>query len=355
MKTFLGVLVALGVVVGIFLLWRFAGESRAQLLKALQSDFDTGDLDGMITRADRVLEGTRDDVDALLAAATAYAMKWSVGFAERENGAKAIEYADRALQISPDHSEALRIKAYAFEIQERYEEAHATYDKALASDPLNFQALSNKGHAYDLQGNHIEAEKFYQRSLQVNPTGEHALLNVARLYLRQNKFPEAKTALETLGVTSQNVRFRAEAYQNLAELLRAEMNYAEAKVAIEKSIELDPAVPQAWVTRGRIRMMGFLDDEGPEEVIEAEIQGYADKAISLNPNQAAAYTLLYDLYSGVGDTAKRDLYKTRALEAINKDITLGQQERTALRSYLESEITVVESREGGDEAGSDPR
>jgi tetratricopeptide (TPR) repeat protein len=354
MRKFLGVVIVVVVVIGFVLAWRFSGVNKTQLLQDLQSDFNSGNLDGMIARADRVLEGTSDDIDALLAAATAYAMKGSVGFSERENGNKAIEYADRVLLISPDHSEALRIKAYAFEIQERYDEAHATYDKAIASNPNNFQALSNKGHAYDLQGNHAEAEKFYRQSLQVNPTGEHALLNVARLYIRQNKFPEAKAALEKLGESSQNVRFRAEAYQNLAELLRSDMNYPEAKVAIEKSIAFDPAVPQAWVTRGRIRMMAFIEEEGSEASIEGDIKEYANKALALNPHQAAAYTLLYDLYSGIGDTQKRDLYKQQALEAIDKDITLGQQERTALRSYLESDITVVEQPAGDESSASPP-
>jgi tetratricopeptide (TPR) repeat protein len=139
------------------------------------------------------------------------------------------------------------------------------------------------------------------------------------------------------------MRFRAEAYQNLAEVLRAEMNYPEAKTAIERSIELDPAVPQAWVTRGRIRMMGFLEeDEDGQGKIDGDVQQYAERALTLNPNQASAYTLLYDLYGGRGDTSKRDMYKQKAFEAIDKDISLGQKERAALRSYLESEITVVQ-------------
>jgi hypothetical protein len=90
-------------------------------------------------------------------------------------------------------------------------------------------------------------------------------------------------------------------------------------------------------------MMGFLEeDEDGQGKIDADIQEYADKALALNPNQASAYTLLYDLYGGRGDTKKRDLYKQKALDAIGKDISLGQQERTALRSYLEAEITVVQ-------------
>lgn len=321
------------------------GSQRDEQLKALHSSYDAGDLDGVIAGADRALESDRADIDALLAAATAYAMKGSVGFTERANGTKAIEYADRVLKIEPEHSEALRIKAYAFEIQERYDEAHRYYDRALSSNPKNFQALSNKGHAYDLQGNLSEAEKFYRQSLAVNETGEHALLNISRLYVRQGKYEEAKESLTRLATTSANARFKAEAYQNLAEVFRTQMNYVEARSAIEKSLALDPAVPQAWVTRGRVRMMAFLDGEDGEELIEANVQEYADKAISLNPNQASAFTMLYDMASAKGDTQRRDMYKQKALEALQRDISLGQQERQSLKNYLEAEIVVVQDQD----------
>ena len=349
MKKVLVAFMGLGALgIAAILLLQSAANHKSAILNAFQSDFDSGNLDAMVARADGVLAGSQDDIDALLAAATAYAMKGSVGFSERENGSKAIEYADRVLRISPDNSEAFRVKGYALEIQERYDEAHANYDKAIANDPRNFQALSNKGHAYDLQGNLGEAEKFYQRSLEVNPNGDHALLNISRLYIRQKRLPEAKRSLETLGENSRNNRFRAEAYQNLAELLRAEMNYKEAKAAIDKAIELDPSVPQAWVTRGRVRMMAFIEEEeATHAAIEGDIRQSAEKATALNPNAAAAYTLLYDLYTGKGDAEKRAIYKQKALEAIDKDITLGQEERKALRSYLESEISVVQESDGG--------
>lgn len=324
---------------------------RHEQLKALQSSYDAGNLDGVIAQANNALGRNNADIDALLAAATAYAMKGSVGFTEKENGTKAIEYADRVLKVEPENSEALRIKGYAFEIQEKYDDAHRYYDQAIASNPKNFQALSNKGHAYDLQGNLNEAEKFYRQSLAVNETGEHALLNISRLYLRQGKYEEAKGSLTRLATTSANARFKAEAYQNLAEVLRTQMNYAEARTAIEKSLELDPAVPQAWVTRGRVRMAGFLESEDSEETIEADVQQYADKALSLNPNQASAYAMLYDMASAKGDTQRRDMYKQKALEALERDISLGQQERQSLKSYLEAEIVVVQDQ-GGEGEGT---
>jgi hypothetical protein len=95
-------------------------------------------------------------------------------------------------------------------------------------------------------------------------------------------------------------------------------------------------------------MMAFIEEEeATHAAIEGDIRQSAEKATALNPNAAAAYTLLYDLYTGKGDAEKRAIYKQKALEAIDKDITLGQEERKALRSYLESEISVVQESDGG--------
>jgi tetratricopeptide (TPR) repeat protein len=340
-KAILGGVIIGGILGGLLVVSLKRAEIEASL-EAFRARYDEGDLDGVIAQARGALERNTEDVDALLAAATAYAMKGSVGFSERSNGQKAIEYADRALKLAPENAEALRIKAYALEIQERYDEAHQYYDRAIASNPNHYQALSNKGHAHDLQGDLVEAEKWYQRSLAVNPKGEHALLNISRLYLRQRKYTEAKESLLALIASSTNLRFQAEGYQNLAEVYRGEMNYSEAKKAIERSLELDPAVPQAWVTRGRIRMVSFLDDEEGEKTLVSDVTDYANKALEIHPQQASAYALLFDLTSATGDVAQRDTYRAKALDAIDKDISLGQREREALRNYLGAEITATE-------------
>jgi hypothetical protein len=95
-------------------------------------------------------------------------------------------------------------------------------------------------------------------------------------------------------------------------------------------------------------MMAFIEEEeATHAAIEGDIRQYVEKAIALNPNAAAAYTLLYDIYTGKGDAERRAIYKQKALEAIDKDITLGQEERKALRSYLESEISVVQESDVG--------
>jgi len=94
-----------------------------------------------------------------------------------------------------------------------------------------------------------------------------------------------------------------------------------------------------------VRMASFFEGDDGEEVIESDVQVYADKALALNPNQASAYAMLYDIASAKGDVLRRDMYKQKALDALERDITLGQQERQSLRNYLEAEIVVVKDQD----------
>jgi tetratricopeptide (TPR) repeat protein len=322
---------------------RFAAPRHPTSLETerqFQADYNGGNLEGMIQRATEELSRDQQNISALLAAATAYAMKGSIGFSERSNGVKAIQYADKVLILEPSNSEAYRIKGYSYEIQEIYEVAHQMYDQSIKLNPSNFQALSNKGHAYDLQGDTRNAEEFYKRSLETNPKGEHALLNISRLYIRASRFRDAKNSLKTLVESSSNVRFKAEGYQILAEIYRTEMDYPRAEMAIELSTGLDGNVPQAWVTRGRVRLVSLMDQPEAEGAIRDEVKQYAQKALTLHPHQASAYTLLFDMYGVFGLTAEREEAKQRALRALEQDITLGQNERTALKSYLMSDVVV---------------
>lgn len=316
---------------------------RGSHLEQFRSDFNSGDLNKVIADAEEILRKDKDNVEALLAIATTYAMRGSVSFSEKENGTKAIEYADQALALDPTNSEAFRIKGYAYEIQELYPQAHENYDKAIGADPTNFQALSNKAHAYDLQGDWDKAEALYKQSLEVQPRGEHALLNIGRLYARKGKAEEAKTALEQLVATSPSIRFKAEGNQILAEILRGQEKYGEAKKAIEQATLLDPMVPQAWVSRGRIELGLYMQELGPPDAVIQSISGYAQKALQINPNQASAFVLLSDVALLANDTAKREDYKQRALAAIDRDITLGAAEKQSLREYLTTTV-IVEDR-----------
>lgn len=318
-------------------------ERNPALLAKLSSEYNKGNYDALILEAETVLESDPRNVDALNSIATAYAMKGSIGFSEKENGLQSIAFADQAIAIDPSNSEAYRIKGYAFEIQEQYSDAHQNYDKAIELDPKNFQALSNKGHAYDLQGDLIMAENFYRSSIDIYPQSEHVLLNIARLYVRQSRFDSAKQKLYTLISTSKNLRYQAEAYQTMAEIHRRESDYHSARMAIDSAIALDPQFPQAWVTSGRIHLRSLFDKSSEAEIerVLDIVRVSAEKALALNPNQATAHLLLSDSMIAGKDSVMRQTYKERALKAIDYDITLGQEEKKALKEFIQTKVKVV--------------
>jgi hypothetical protein len=47
------------------------------------------------------------------------------------------------------------------------------------------------------------------------------------------------------------------------------------------------------------------------------------------------------MYGVFGQADEREAAKTKALDALEQDITLGRNERRALRAYLLSDVTVV--------------
>lgn len=305
--------------------------------------FDSKNYDQAIVQATEKLATQPDELETLLLLAATYAQKGSVSFKEDDNALKAIEYADKAIAIDINSSEAYRIKGYAYEIMEKYKEAHENYDKAIVLDPKNSLAISNKGHAYQLEGREDKALALYESSLKINPNNSHALLNLARLQAKKSKFEEAKITLNGLFASTPHVRFEAEGYQLLAFIYLSEQDYDGAFDAIEKSISLDDTVPQSWVLQAQLNFGTLLDAESDAELQEilADINSDLQKALSINPNQTSAYILLSEIQVVTGDKATREEYKKKALEAVDLDITLGKSEKESARRYLNSKIKVI--------------
>lgn len=317
-------------------------------LNSLQSDYDNGKYDELILKAETRLQEDPEDIEALRAVATTYAMKGSVGFSEKGNGTKALEYADRILSRDPANSEAYRIKGYAHEIQEQYDQAHQNYDKAIELDPKNFQALSNKGHAYDLQGNLDEAENYYLQSIQKNINGEHVLVNLSRLYIRRGQIDKAKEYTSRVTSISNNSRLKSEAYQIRGELHRRLGEYDAALADINIGLALDHSVPQLWVTRGYLYVRKALEINGRPDNLQ-QAWDSAERALSINPNQAAALTLKYDIELARNNKEGAQQFRQQALNALKSDITLGVNEKDKLRFYLENDFQLISSTSSNDD------
>ncbi len=340
-------------IIGAGIYW-FSQTRTSKVIDNIGADYNRGNLDSAIAEAENLLAKNPNNIQALLAIASAYAQKGSLTFKEEENAKKAIEYADRALALDSKNSEAFRIKGYANEIQELYSEAHSNYNKAIEYDPKNSQAYSNKGHAYDLEGNIVEAEKLYVKAIEVSPSNDHALLNLGRLYIRQEKFESARTTLDSLLSSSPNNRMKGEAYQLLSYIYYNEENFDAALEAIKSGLDFDPNMSTAWVTKAKIEL-GTALDMGTQEELDAlikQVKEDLDKALAINPNQAEAYLTFSEIEIITGDRAKELDFRDKALQAIPLDITLGKAEKEAMKRYIESQIKITNSSSMPPESGT---
>lgn len=314
-----------------------------KIYSKIEQKFDNLDYDGAITSAEKKIVNQPNDIDALLLLAATYAQKGSVSFHEEDNAQKAIMYADQVIALDPLNSEAYRIKGYALEIQEQYELAHTNYDKAIELNKENSLAYSNKGHAYDLEGKEDEAVKWYGSALKINPNNSHALLNLARVQTRKEQFDAAEITLDSLFASQPHDRFKAEGYQILAYIKSYQEDFGPAYDAIEKSLSIDPTIPQSWVLQARLNLgeVFEIDNETEMKELLASVEADAKKALAINPNQTSAYIVLSEMQVISSNKTLKEEYRQKALQAIDLDITLGKAEKENVRRYLTSKIKVI--------------
>lgn len=320
------------------LVWYFYFYTDYQL-KKVANDFYSGNLDTAITQLETIVNRDKKSADAYLLLATVYSQKGSVSFNEEEYALKAIEAANKSLELEANNAEAYRIIGYSYEIMEKYSEAEVAYVKALEINPNFSLAYSNLGHSYDLRGDLVKAEELYLKALSFDEFNFHALNNLARVYLRNDKPEDAEKYLNISVEKNPDNRMNGEAYQMLSIIERTYRNNMEKSTEyLQKSLSYDQNIPQVWVELGMNKLSQLpyvqVKEEWDEGIIEAE--SYVAKALAINPNQTSAYLLWALLSSYKGDFVMAEEKRLKGLEVVDQDITLGQQEKAQNKSILES-------------------
>lgn len=93
------------------------------------------------------------------------------GFYKRDNN-KAIHFAKKALELSPDHDKALNNLAVFYGNNGDDVEAINTLRDLIKSDPQNAKALTNLGTIFSKNGHQIKAAEFYIKALSITPDDE---------------------------------------------------------------------------------------------------------------------------------------------------------------------------------------
>jgi tetratricopeptide (TPR) repeat protein len=319
-------------------------------LQAAQSAYNSNDFSAAIDNADAVLAIDPNNVQALIAKATALAQEGSVTFQEQMYGTEAIAVAQQALAIDPQNADAWRIIGYANEIMQNYTAAEAAYEKSLAIDPNDALTLSQQAHSYDLQGDVTKAEAGYKAALLIDPTLDQAEMGMARIYSDTHDFALALPLFESVASSTQNARTRAEALYSAGAINSSQGNDAAAMTLFTKSATADATYP--------LPLVGIAAEQFGEAIGASSTLTDADRAnllqISMSTLQnalktdpdltTAAYQAGVEL-AAMGQQAQALQLFDEAQRIAPLDITLSAAEKQAVLAQITAAKTYISQQQ----------
>ncbi|MDX1643602.1 MAG: tetratricopeptide repeat protein [Thermoanaerobaculia bacterium] len=118
-------------------------------------------------------------------------------YLEDEQYDRALEMADRLLEVDPGNAEALGIRYEVYRRQGDEEKMEAALEELQASDPERIvDAYYKQGTLLFENGEAEEAVEAFQRVLRADPDHPRANYQLGRCYLSLNRLEEARTHLE---------------------------------------------------------------------------------------------------------------------------------------------------------------
>ncbi len=305
------------------------------------SSQNQGKMDDAIKIAQDILDKKPGEISSLLNLAEAYVNKGSHDHEESEYGPKALQIIDQVLSKDPNNAEAYRIQGYAFEIQEKFEEALVSYNKSIEINSNNSDTYNSRGHAYELMGQYQLAQDDYLKSYEIDPENPNVQMNLARIYLSKGDEAKAKEFAEKVVNTNNgNTLFyiKASAYSVLGQIASNSGNKVLAAENFSKAIELLPTFVSGYT--GRAQAMIFSGEVLSEDY-KVKIFNDLNKVIELDPNSSWAYYLFGKFYE---KNKNYDLslnnYK-KALEVLPADLGFDTSSRDLVAKKYQEKIDLV--------------
>lgn len=311
--------------------------------------FDAGDYDTAIRDAEAYLVKYPNDVNAYVTLANAYLQKGSIEFEESENADKAIELLSVAMTLDPGDARIYELLGYSYEIKEDYSRAIGYYDQAVELVEGNSDALGSRGHMYELSGDYTKAEADYNESLSYDPENELTLINLAKLYMKTDRTEtyDVEGMLDKVLAISNSDRNIATALQVLGVLYSERGDEVEARALFNDALGYDDRLTSAWMGRAfsdlNLLASGLAEDESEEELLFDAVMESVLETLEINENQATAYMIGGIVMGMVGESDPEREFYVAGLESVDNDITLGANEKEAVRAVLEELIADVDA------------
>jgi adenylate cyclase len=179
--------------------------------------------------------------------AAAYARLSIITFAEYvnqwndagpENLTRAMELAQKAIELDDTEAQAHISLAIALTWMRRPDEAERAAERAVALDPNSADAYTSLGNIRDFQGRHEDAVALYTRAHRLDPQFDMSLHFLGRALLTLGRFDEAEIAFRrrlTLAPRSDMTRFY------LACLYGRTGRHEEARRYWQETLEVNPS------------------------------------------------------------------------------------------------------------------
>jgi hydroxyacylglutathione hydrolase len=118
-------------------------------------------------------------------------MDGAVTLAQQGLLSEALFCTNKELAATPDHQQALEMKAFLLLDLARNDEAIVIFDKFLQQDPRHFHALLGKGRALLGMGGFQASLGYFDQALGINPKDTEALMNKGMALYLSGRHDEA--------------------------------------------------------------------------------------------------------------------------------------------------------------------
>ncbi|MEW5804207.1 MAG: tetratricopeptide repeat protein [bacterium] len=170
---------------------------------------------------------------------------YNLGTTYKEMGLidEAISSARSAIEIDPNHSDALNLLGEIALEKGDMEEASADFQKVLQITPEHLEAHNNLGVVYFRKAMLDEALREFLHSVEIDPNRPETLNNIGSLYLAQGSYDKAEDAFKkALAIRPAY----SEAFVNLGTIYFKEGELAKAKEQYQQATRLFPDNQDAW-------------------------------------------------------------------------------------------------------------
>lgn len=199
------------------------------------------------------LSAVGQDDDALLAGMAA--------LKKADHAAAAVSF-DKAVAAAPSNGKTWYYRAVNKMVLGDNEGALQDLDQLLLMEPRDVHAMLRRAEVQRMRGEEQKASSDLHRVLGLHangPAAEHALFELGRLAMEQGDLPAALGHYDRLVSIAP---YNAMAWCNRGIARKALMADAEAITDLEKAIELDPTIDQAYVDLGLVLLRQGRKQEG---------------------------------------------------------------------------------------------